>query len=845
MSKTLASLVVSLQVESAQLRAGLDRANADIKKFSDEAEGGFTILKGAMADLAAEGVEKLLGFAEEGVKSFIRFDQAQRQLAAATGENAEAFTAQAEALRDNLGVSVTSVMHLDMLAARYGTNHGQISQLTKDVLDYSAATGHDASQAMETLLKGVENGGSGLKRMGIAYQSTGDSAKDLDQAMAILEGRFGGAAQVNAESLGGQLEVMKGQMEALGEAFGKFIADVNTKLGVLKALTETFRDLRTLMDSKFTGFTIDSRGIGADFETPEQQRHNAQSDEEDVLKKQQAKLQEAQASAARGMGASTSEEIAALKKSVEVHQTRLAVMKAEAAISEAQGKVDPDKGPTSHHVGAEARDPTARIKRALEAQMENAHKLAVEAIKDQEDQEKRQFRIDKDLFQAQLEMKKILGDADLRDAHILGVAMRKEFMESLDVAGKLWGGMQTTVGGAPGHHNAAVLTVTAPAAPDDVSGPSPITRVQAAFLTLGDMLGGKLAELGGTVGMVLDRAALSLSRGAEAGVGYLVDSIKSAASAVLDGVMGSMGELGTLMSGVMKGFQSGGIWGALAAAISQIMQHAPSFATTLKIVSGIFQQLGSKLDRLATSMQPLIAAIGTVIGQVLDAIAPVLNSLGGLFRALIPWLAMLGPALQSLAPLFHAIAWIFTALAPVLDKLFQASKWMAIATLNVVKAMGDAWDFMVVELAQFAWGLGLNDLGNTIQGLYIHMNGLDKAITDMNAVTIAGSQAAADNAAAQDAAAGAAAKAAGGMKSFSEQIANGPSGWNAAGARYGAEGTGGGSRFGMPPPGGTAAPGGGPAVQVIVHGNVYADDLQQKVSDAVQKQFFYLHGVPA
>lgn len=200
----------------------------------------------AAIELLKEGWEKLTEFIGESMKQFADAEKSERQLTAVAGENAEAFKRQAEAFQAHLGVSSSVVESLQTMALRYGAVPSQVEALTKAVLDY-AATGKDATQSMNMLLNSVEQGGDGLKRMGVQYKATGEFTKDLSIATQALADKYGGTAAVAADTYSGSLAKMKLQYEDLQIATGQFIANAVTQTGIMGKLAEAAKGLNTAL----------------------------------------------------------------------------------------------------------------------------------------------------------------------------------------------------------------------------------------------------------------------------------------------------------------------------------------------------------------------------------------------------------------------------------------------------------------------------------------------------------------------------------------------------------------------------------------------------------------------
>lgn len=208
----------------------------------------------AIGTLAAEAFKMaagaVVGFAKDSLTAYLEQEKADKQLSAALrqlGYDAGALTPilkdQAGAFQDALGVSDDMVQGLQALMVRYGVAPADIERTTQAVLDYASATGTDAHSATLQLLKGVENGGKSLSKMGIDIAETGDKATDLGLAVEAMGKKFGGSAKADAEGLGGQLREMDVQMGELKEGFGAFIASINANIPVLSGLVNALKTI--------------------------------------------------------------------------------------------------------------------------------------------------------------------------------------------------------------------------------------------------------------------------------------------------------------------------------------------------------------------------------------------------------------------------------------------------------------------------------------------------------------------------------------------------------------------------------------------------------------------------
>lgn len=141
----------------------------------DAASGAFDSVGGAVKKTAAI----MYDFAKDSVKAFAEAERGQRQLTLAAGAHTDAMNELAEAQKRKYNVDDDEIRHMEVLLLRYGAAPEQIKATTDAVLNYSAATGKDAVQATEQLIRGVESGSGSLGRMGVHFKDTGKFASSL------------------------------------------------------------------------------------------------------------------------------------------------------------------------------------------------------------------------------------------------------------------------------------------------------------------------------------------------------------------------------------------------------------------------------------------------------------------------------------------------------------------------------------------------------------------------------------------------------------------------------------------------------------------------------------------
>lgn len=170
------------------------------------------------------------------MKSAAEAEKVERQLHRVAGELTDTFRDQAKAISEQLAVEDELVMSMQTLQLAYGAAPAAVEGTTRAILDYAAATGRDAQSATEALLKGVQQGTGSIKGLGIQYKATGDFTKDMAAATEALAKRFNGAAETDAETLGGSARAAKIALGELEESLGALFNGAASKVHAFEAI---------------------------------------------------------------------------------------------------------------------------------------------------------------------------------------------------------------------------------------------------------------------------------------------------------------------------------------------------------------------------------------------------------------------------------------------------------------------------------------------------------------------------------------------------------------------------------------------------------------------------------
>lgn len=273
----------------------LDNAGTATDSFASAADlaagavsGMGTVVIGALLEIGSKAVDALLAaggavvdFAKESFESALDAEQSLTRISTlieATGGAAGVTLEDAQELAtgfmDLAGGSDDAILAIEEMALRMGTvSSDEMPTFIQTTLDLAAATGQDAVAAARTLARAQEDpvaAYSQLRRQGILLtQAQEDQMKsmaaagDTAGAYALLMDRVSeateGAAQAQAETLGGKLEILQGHISEAGEtimtAFIGPIADFLTPAleGILPLLDQGASLVATLIEGLLSG----------------------------------------------------------------------------------------------------------------------------------------------------------------------------------------------------------------------------------------------------------------------------------------------------------------------------------------------------------------------------------------------------------------------------------------------------------------------------------------------------------------------------------------------------------------------------------------------------------------
>lgn len=244
----MADIELKIGGDPSGAKEALDETAEVTKRAGKEAEATEKALK-QMGKAIAGAAAAAAVFSVAAVKAWSDSEKQQRQLTRAAGEYAKELSEQAEAMSRLYAVDDDVIKQSQTLLAQWGGVGAASESVTKAILDYAAATGTDAVGATNDLIKQVETGGAGLRKLGVDFTATGDRGKDLAAAVEAISKKFGGAAEADSAGLNGQAHRAKLAFDDLTKAWGGMVGSMAEKSGVLDGVAAR---LRELTDAVFT-----------------------------------------------------------------------------------------------------------------------------------------------------------------------------------------------------------------------------------------------------------------------------------------------------------------------------------------------------------------------------------------------------------------------------------------------------------------------------------------------------------------------------------------------------------------------------------------------------------------
>lgn len=631
----LESLVVDLQLETAQLRRGLDSANKKLDHFAKEASKIGDFFKNTFgAILTFEAVQALAQFVNSGVEAVDAMGKMAQSAGATVAEFSKiAYAARAAGVEnEELGSAFEKLAKKMNEAALGGTEQAALfNALGVEVKDASG-TMRTSSDVFEDLVDVFSRMEDGVAKTALAQEVFGKSGADL---IPVLNAGKQGLADMadEAERFG---LVVTDESAAAADAFGDAIGRVGERVNGLAQKVAV--DLAPIMTELLDSFTKGESAAAAF----------------DVVAKSLVDTIKFLASGAavawgalKGLGVAIAGVIEATQNAIKnplgtpdstLHDTA-DVLKETA--KDVQDRLNTIWGGGKKGAGEEAQKEADKVVGAAE-RVHKKIKETASASKDAEKAAKEAARAEKEamddaaaawqrLQEKRLALSTASREVDAtiegrRNAPSFGVPVQSfsKFHQMLDEAGE-----------ALKHE--AELRIEADALRAEMDYEAADAALAAADAQ------GKLAD--------------TFMEG--------VDLFQLAWEGMQAKVIGRSGRIAGLVESAQMGAQMAGPWGAVAAVGVDLLSQSTQFQSIVDELDGFIQVIADTL--------------GTVLGPTLEALGPVLGWVAGLFKSLEPILGFVGEVIGAFVSIvdviFQGVAGVWNF---ILDTLQSLLGWLGV-----------------------------------------------------------------------------------------------------------------------------------------------------------------------
>lgn len=175
-----------------------DKALGDVTDGTEKASGGFTTMKGVLADLISAGIQKaiqgLKDLASAAVDAYKELDEGSDNVIKATGATGDAakqltdsYKNVAKSFKGDFGDMGSTLGEVN---TRFGSTGKELEETTKQFLRFSEITGTDATSAVQMVSRAMEGAGidskdysTVLDQLAVAAQASGVSVDKMAEGL--------------------------------------------------------------------------------------------------------------------------------------------------------------------------------------------------------------------------------------------------------------------------------------------------------------------------------------------------------------------------------------------------------------------------------------------------------------------------------------------------------------------------------------------------------------------------------------------------------------------------------------------------------------------------------------
>lgn len=152
----------------------LDKTMVDVEGSTEKASDGFTVMKGVLANLVAEGIKKAISglrdLGREAVEAYKEFDEGEDNLVKATGATGEAAEAIGKSYKNVTKQVLGSFSDLGSgmgeINTRFGFTEDKLEAATVKFQKFAEITGGDITESVRLVSRAMEDGGIDTENYG-------------------------------------------------------------------------------------------------------------------------------------------------------------------------------------------------------------------------------------------------------------------------------------------------------------------------------------------------------------------------------------------------------------------------------------------------------------------------------------------------------------------------------------------------------------------------------------------------------------------------------------------------------------------------------------------------------
>jgi phage-related protein len=179
-------------------------------------------------------------------------------------------------------------------------------------------------------------------------------------------------------------------------------------------------------------------------------------------------------------------------------------------------------------------------------------------------------------------------------------------------------------------------------------------------------------------------------------------AIHQARESLIGRAFSALGSVGSMIQNAMQA-AAAGPWAVVASIAMDLLSRSEGFKRAMEVIEGIIGMVADALGQLFEALMPLLGALGALVASVLPALTPIFESLRAVLEPLAPPLMVVAELLNGLMPvlqlLIQALNPVLLLLqlvaGPVMKGLVEVLRFVSTIILKVVKGLGDAWNGIV------------------------------------------------------------------------------------------------------------------------------------------------------